>query len=44
MDRRPKKHRPSDINRNNQNLHKCITKLEGAPAEYTLVAAEGILH
>eukprot|EP00595_Chromulina_sp_UTEXLB2642_P002681 CAMPEP_0196764258 /NCGR_PEP_ID=MMETSP1095-20130614/5767_1 /TAXON_ID=96789 ORGANISM="Chromulina nebulosa, Strain UTEXLB2642" /NCGR_SAMPLE_ID=MMETSP1095 /ASSEMBLY_ACC=CAM_ASM_000446 /LENGTH=98 /DNA_ID=CAMNT_0042119397 /DNA_START=170 /DNA_END=466 /DNA_ORIENTATION=+ len=40
MDRRPKKHRLSDINRNNVNLNKCITKVENAPSEYTLVSAE----
>lgn len=39
MDRRPKKSRPSDINRNNVNLHKCITKVENAPADYTVVPA-----
>jgi hypothetical protein len=39
MHNRPKKHRLSDINRNNQNLDKCITKIEGAPAEYTIIAA-----
>ena len=39
MHNRPKKHRLSDINRNNVNLHKCITKVENAPAEYTLVSA-----
>jgi hypothetical protein len=39
MHNRPKKHRLSDINRNNQNLGKCITKVEGAPAEYTIIAA-----
>ena len=42
MDRRPKKHRLSDINRNNVNLNKCITKIEGAPADYTIIPAEGI--
>ena len=41
MDRRPIKHRLSDINRKNVNLHKCITKVEGAPAEYTIVSSEG---
>eukprot|EP01039_Chlorochromonas_danica_P002718 gene2718-2968_t len=40
MHRRPKKHRPSDINRRNVNLHKCITKIENAPADYTLISAE----
>jgi len=41
MDRRPKKSRPSDITRNNVNFGKCITKVEGAPTEYTLLSAEG---
>ena len=41
QDRRPLKSRLSDINRNNVNLNKCITKVEGAPAEYTLVSAAG---
>jgi hypothetical protein len=41
MKNRPKKHRLSDINRKNVNLHKCITKVENAPAEYTLMSAEG---
>lgn len=41
MDKRPKKHRLSDINRKNVNLNKCITKVEGAPADYTIVSAEG---
>eukprot|EP01031_Cornospumella_fuschlensis_P027833 gene27833-33614_t len=40
MHRRPKKHRLSDINRNNRNLNKCITKVENAPPEYTIVSAE----
>ena len=39
MHNRPKKHRPSDIDRNNVNLDKCITKVADAPAEYTLMAA-----
>ncbi len=39
MSRRPKKSRQSDINRKNVNMDKCITKVEGAPAEYTMVAA-----
>jgi hypothetical protein len=39
MSRRPKKHRPSDINRNNVNMDKCITKVDDAPAEYTLMSA-----
>ncbi|RYH12530.1 hypothetical protein EON65_38075 [archaeon] len=42
MHRRPKKHRPSDINRNNRNLNRCITKVENAPPQYTIVSAEGI--
>lgn len=41
MHRRPKKHRLSDINRNNVNLGKCITKIPDAPAEYILMSAEG---
>ena len=41
MDRRPKKHRISDINRNNVNLNKCITKVPNAPSEYTIISAEG---
>ncbi len=41
QDRQPKKHRPSDITRQNVNLNKCITKVEGAPPEYTIVTAEG---
>lgn len=43
MDRRPKKHRASDITRNNVNFGKCITKVENAPAEYTIISAEGKL-
>jgi hypothetical protein len=43
MKNRPKKHRLSDINRKNVNMHKCITKVENAPAEYTLMSAEGKL-
>lgn len=39
QDKRPKKHRLSDINRSNINLDKCITKVENAPAEYTLITA-----
>jgi hypothetical protein len=41
MDRRPIKHRLSDINRKNVNLDKCITKIENAPADYTIISAEG---
>lgn len=41
MDRRPKKSRLSDINRNNVNLHKCITKISGAPDDYTLIPSDG---
>ena len=41
MDKRPIKHRLSDINRKNVNLNKCITKVVGAPADYTIVSAEG---
>jgi hypothetical protein len=44
MDKRPIKHRLSDINRRNVNLNKCITKVVGAPADYTIVSAEGKLH
>eukprot|EP01035_Chromulina_nebulosa_P053194 gene53194-72661_t len=40
MDRRPKKHRLSDINRTNSNLGKCITKVLNAPPEYTIISAE----
>ena len=43
MDRRPKKHRPSDIHRNNVNFNKCITKIPGAPTDYTIVAEQGKL-
>jgi hypothetical protein len=39
MHNRPKKLRLSDVNRSNINLDKCITKVAGAPAEYTLLAA-----
>ena len=42
MDRRPKKSRPSDINRNNQNHGKCITKMDLGP-DYTLLPAAGRL-
>lgn len=41
MDRRPKKHRPSDINRNNVNLGKCITKIGAGIPDYTIVPEEG---
>ena len=41
MDRRPKKHRLSDINRKNINLDKCITKIPNAPADYTIISAAG---
>jgi hypothetical protein len=47
QDRRPIKSRLSDINRKNVNMNKCITKVEGAPADYTLVSADGegyLLH
>lgn len=40
QDRRPIKSRLSDIERNNVNLNKCITKVEGAPADYTMVSAD----
>ena len=40
QDRRPKKHRLSDINRNNANMDKCITKLQGVPSEYTIISAD----
>ena len=40
MHRRPKKSRPSDINRNNVNDGKCITKVDNAPAEYTLMTED----
>jgi len=39
MHNRPKKLRLSDVNRSNQNLDKCITKVADAPAEYTILAA-----
>jgi len=39
QDTRPIKHRLSDINRNNVNLNKCITKVENAPADYTIMTA-----
>lgn len=42
MHTRPKKSRPSDINRSNTNANKCITKVPNAPADYTLMSAEGI--
>ena len=41
MDRRPKKLRLSDVNRKNVNMNKCISKIEGAPSDFTLIAAEG---
>jgi hypothetical protein len=41
MDKRPIKHRPSDINRNNVNLNKCITKFDTDIPDYTVVADEG---
>jgi hypothetical protein len=40
MHNRPKKHRPSDINRSNVNFGKCITKLENSPADYTIISAD----
>ncbi len=40
MDRRPKKTRPSDINRNNKNHGICITKM-GLPPDYTVIPAAG---
>ena len=39
MARRPRKSRPSDVSRNNQNDGKCITKVEGAPSDYTMVSS-----
>ena len=42
MDRRPKKHRLSDINRVNINLNKCISKVENAPSDYTIITAAGM--
>jgi hypothetical protein len=39
QDKRPKKHRLSDINRKNINFGKCITKIEGAPSDYTIISA-----
>jgi hypothetical protein len=44
MHKRPIKHRPSDINRRNINLDKCITKVEGAPSDYTIVSAAGKMN
>lgn len=44
MDKRPKKHRLSDINRKNVNLDKCITKIENAPSDYTIISAAGKMH
>lgn len=41
VDRRPKKHRLSDINRKNINLDICITKIPNAPADYTIITAAG---
>ena len=41
MDGRPKKHRLSDINRNNINLGKSITLVENAPSDYTIISAAG---
>mmetsp|Transcript_34174 Transcript_34174/g.49669 ORF Transcript_34174/g.49669 Transcript_34174/m.49669 type:complete len:148 (+) Transcript_34174:27-470(+) len=40
MDRRPKKHRESDITRSNVNLNKCITKFASSLPEYTIISAE----
>jgi len=40
QDTRPIKHRLSDINRKNVNLNKCITKVENAPADYTIMTAD----
>lgn len=40
MKNRPKKHRPSDINRNSVLQDKCITKVENAPSEYTIISSE----
>lgn len=44
MDRRPKKHRLSDVNRNNVNMNKCITKVVDAPTEYSILSAEGTVR
>ena len=41
VDRRPKKHRLSDINRKNINADLCITKIPNAPADYTIITAAG---
>jgi hypothetical protein len=40
MDKRPIKHRLSDINRNNINLNKCITKVANAPPEFEFLTVE----
>lgn len=40
MHRRPKKHRPSDINHRSVNHNKCITKVPNAPPEYILLSEE----
>ena len=41
QDKRPIKSRLSDINRKNVNMNKCITKVENAPADYSIISAEG---
>jgi hypothetical protein len=41
MDRRPIKHRLSDINRKNVNKDICITKVANAPSDYQIITAEG---
>jgi hypothetical protein len=41
MHRRPKKHRPSDINRRNVNLNKSLHNFPGAPPDYTILTPEG---
>lgn len=41
MYNRPKKHRQSDIHRNNVNFGKCITKIENAPSDFIVVSEDG---
>jgi len=36
VDRRPKKHRISDIERSNQNLGKCISKVNASMPDFQL--------
>jgi hypothetical protein len=41
QDRRPKKHRLSDVTRRNVNLNKCISKFQAEIPEYSIIASEG---